>query len=71
MSDEFRNQYVHLLQGVVRSIDSLLSEIELEAIHNDELRKASIEMAMDSIPLTKFLREAKKQAEISLSVYDR
>ena len=68
--DEFRNDYVQMIRGVVRSIDSLLSEIEQGAIHNDELRKVSLEMAMDSVPLARCLREARKQAEVSLSVYE-
>ncbi len=70
MSDEFRTQYVQMIRGVIRSIDSLLSEIEQGAIHNDDLRKVSLEMAMDSVPLARCLREARKQAEVTLMVYE-
>ena len=68
---KFQQDYVQMLRQVVRSIDSLLSEIEESAIHNPDLRSVSIEIAMDSVPLARCLREARKQADISLNVYDR
>ena len=66
-----RESYVEMIRRVIHSIESLLSEIEDGAIHNDAVRKASIEIAMDSVPLTRCLRDAKRQAEVSLSVYER
>lgn len=69
--NQFQNDYVNMIESAIRTIDSLISEIETNAIHNPDLRNVSLEMAMDSVPLARCLRDAKRQAEITLSVYKK
>lgn len=62
-------EYIALLERTMGALDTLIYEVEHETSLNPALRKESLEMAMDSVPLLRCLKEAKKQAAISLSVY--
>jgi hypothetical protein len=66
---EATSSYVDLLQKTANSIDSLIQELEDQTLHDPAFRKTSIDMAMDSVPAVRFLRESKKQIEISLTIY--
>lgn len=69
--DEARADYVNLVNRIKNGIDSLIHEVEDEALHNEALRNVSLDLAMDSVPLVRFLKEAKKQADTSLSIYEQ
>lgn len=68
--DEARLEYVQLVNRIRNGIDSLIHEVEDEALHNAALRNVSLDLSMDSVPLVRFLKEAKKQADTSLSLYE-
>ncbi len=69
-TEDARIAYVDLLKRTSNSIDSLIHELEDQTLHSPDFRKASLDMSMDSIPTIRFLKESKKQIDISLSVYD-
>jgi len=65
-----QKDYIGLLTRTESALDTMIYEIEHETSLNPALRKESLEMAMDSVPLIRSLKEAKKQISISLSLYD-
>ncbi len=66
-----KNDYLQLMRESISSIDALIYEIEKNTLQNAALRKVSLDMATDSVPLLRSLKEAKGQAEISLSVFSQ
>lgn len=67
--DDVIANYVALITQAEHQLESLIYELENEALHNEELRAYSIEMAMDSVPLIRHLKEAKKHAQFSKEMY--
>jgi uncharacterized protein (DUF2461 family) len=67
--NDSKKEYSDFIQQIRNDIDSLIHEIEGQTIHNETLRHYSMDLAMDSVPLIRFLKEARKQADISLSLY--
>jgi hypothetical protein len=67
--DEVMKNYSDLLNHTDQQLESLIYELENEALHNDDLRAFSLEMAMDSVPLIRHLKEAKKQLAVSKDIY--
>lgn len=70
MTSEVYQEYVSLLNHVAHSLDALIYELETQAIHNAALRAESLELAMDSVPVLRNLKEARKQVQISLDIYE-
>ena len=66
---ELQNNYRQLMKETIASIDALIYEVEENTLQNKALRQANLEMATDTVPLIRSLKEAKKQAEISLSIF--
>ncbi len=69
--DEVIANYVELIVRIDHQLDALIYELENEALHNEDLRAYSIDMAMDSVPLIRHLKEAKKHALFSIEMYQR
>jgi hypothetical protein len=67
--DDVMKNYCDLLNQTDQRLESLIYELENEALHNEDLRAFSLEMAMDSVPLIRHLKEAKKQLGISRDIY--
>jgi len=67
--EEIIENYVRLITQTDQQLDALIYELENEALHNEELRAYSLEMAMDSVPLIRHLKEAKKHAKLSKDIY--
>lgn len=59
-------QYLELLEKTVRDIDAILSEYENEVNHPN--KSVPSEIRFDAVPIVKKLREAQKEARLSLSV---
>ena len=64
-----KEHYLQIVEQTLRSINSLIYELENEVLHNTELRKTSYELAVDCVPLIKKLNEARRYAEGTLSNY--
>jgi len=63
--DALREDYLQLMRETISNIETLMYEVEENTLQNKPLRKACMEMAIDSVPLLRHLKEANKQAEIS------
>ena len=70
-SEQLRHDYLDLMAQTISSIDALIYEIDENALQNQTLRKVSLEMAIDCVPLLRCLREAKAQAEISIDTFSK
>ncbi len=70
MPSSIKRDYVSLLNQVSSTLDALIYDIETNALHNPDLRKESLDMAMDCVPTLRHIKEARKQIQISLDVYD-
>jgi hypothetical protein len=68
-NDQLKEEYLQLMRETISSIDTLIYEVEERSLQNKLLRKVSLEMATDSVPLLRCLKEAKTQAEISLDIF--
>ncbi|NBV41866.1 hypothetical protein EBR96_03755 [bacterium] len=64
-----KENYLRIVDQTLRSINSLIYELENEVLHNAELRRHSYEIAVDCVPLIKKLNEARRYAEGTLSNY--
>ena len=69
--DILREDYLQLMRETISNIDTLIYEVEENTLQNKPLRKACMDMAVDSVPLLRYLKEAKKQAEISLDIFSK
>lgn len=70
-SEQLRLDYLDLMAQTISSIDALIYEIDENALQNQSLRKVSLEMAIDCVPLLRCLREARAQAEISIDTFSK
>lgn len=69
--DALREDYLQLMRETISNIDMLIYEVEENTLQNKPLRKVCMDMAIDSVPLLRHLKEAKKQAEISLDIFSK
>tara|TARA_Y100001970_G_scaffold191099_1_gene232370 strand:+ start:385 stop:624 length:240 start_codon:yes stop_codon:yes gene_type:complete len=70
-TSQLKDDYLQLMRETISSIDALMYEIEKNTLQNKSLRKVALDMATDSVPLLRCLKEAKIQAEISLDVFSQ
>tara|TARA_B100001758_G_scaffold235230_1_gene235124 strand:- start:903 stop:1142 length:240 start_codon:yes stop_codon:yes gene_type:complete len=70
-TSQLKDDYLQLMRETISSIDALMYEIEKNTLQNKSLRKVALDMATDSVPLLRSLKEAKVQAEISLTVFSQ
>jgi len=68
---QVQDDYLQLMRETISSIDALIYEVEKNTLQNTKLRQVSLDMATDSVPLLRCLKEAKTQAEISLDVFSK
>lgn len=68
---QIKDDYLQLMRETISSISALIYEVEKNTLQNTKLRKVSLEMATDSVPLLRCLKEAKTQAEISIDVFSK
>jgi hypothetical protein len=64
------DSYCYLLEKTIRDIDSISQEFENEIVNNNAT-KVPREVIFDTVPILKKLREAQREAKISLGVYKK
>lgn len=61
--------YLKLLERTIRDLDSLVSEIEGEIVSNSR-QKVDADYRFDIVPILRKLKEARKEAQFSRSVFE-
>ncbi|MGE4169220.1 MAG: hypothetical protein AB7F28_00685 [Candidatus Margulisiibacteriota bacterium] len=69
--EQLGKDHLERIAQVANQLQSLIYELETEALHNTDLRKHHYDMAIDTVPLIRKLSEAKKHALFTLSHFQK